>query len=150
MCFQCKMPVLCFTIAFTKCSVHIAVERQGEHKSAGGNVELWFFWSWNSSTLATWCKEPTHWKRPWCWERWEAGGEGDDRGWDDWMALLSQWTWIWVNSGSSRWTGRAGVLQSMGLQKVGHDWVTELNWWTLGCVCLFKLVFLFLDQTSQT
>ena len=85
-------------------------------------------WSWNSNLLATWSEELTHLKRPWCWERLKAGGEGDDRGWDDWMALLSQWTWIWVNSGSSRWTGRAGVLQSMGSQRVRHDWATELNW----------------------
>ena len=49
-------------------------------------------WSWSSNTLATWCKEPTHWKKPWCWERLRAGGEGDDRGWDGWMASLTQWT----------------------------------------------------------
>ena len=57
-------------------------------------------WSWNSSTLAIWCEELTQWKRPGCWERLKAGGEGDDRGWDGWMASLTQWTWIWVNSGS--------------------------------------------------
>ena len=49
-------------------------------------------WSWSSNTLTTWCKEPTHWKRPWCWERLRAGGEGDDRGWDGWMASLTEWT----------------------------------------------------------
>ena len=87
-------------------------------------------WSWNSKTLATWCKELTHWKRPWCWERLKAGGEGDDRGRDGWMASLTQWTWVWVNSGSWWWTGRPGVLQFMGSQRVGHDWETELNWWT--------------------
>ena len=85
-------------------------------------------WSWNSNTLATWCKELTHLKRPWCWERLKAGGEGDDRGWDGWMASPTQWTWVWVNSGSWWWTGMPGVLQSMGLQRVGHDWATELNW----------------------
>ena len=85
-------------------------------------------WSWNSSTLSTWCKELTHLKRPWCWERLKAGGEGDNRRWDGWMALVTQWTWVWVNSGSWWWTGRPGVLQSMGLQRVGHDWATELNW----------------------
>ena len=58
----------------------------------------------------------------------EVGGEGDDRGWDGWMASPTQWTWIWVNSGSWWWAGRPGVLQSMGSQRVGHDWVTELNW----------------------
>ena len=55
-------------------------------------------WNWNSSTLATWCKELTHWKRPWWWERLKAGGEGDDRGQDSWMASLTQWTWVWAGS----------------------------------------------------
>ena len=57
-------------------------------------------WSWNSSILATWCGEPTHWKRPWCWERLKAGGEGDDREWewDGWMASLGWWTWVWISS----------------------------------------------------
>ena len=85
-------------------------------------------WSWNSNTLATWCEELTHWKRPWCWERLKAGGEGDDRGWDGWMTSLTWWTWVWVNSGSWWWTGRPGVLRFMGSQRVGHDWATELNW----------------------
>ena len=78
--------------------------------------------------LATWCKELTHRKRPWCWERLKAGGKGDDRGWDIWMASLTRWTWVWANSGSWWWTGKPGMLQSMGLQRIGHDWVTELNW----------------------
>ena len=73
-------------------------------------------------------KALTHWKRPWCWERLRAGGEGDDRGWDGWMASPTQWTWVWVNFGSWWWTGRPGVLQSMGSQRVRHDWATELNW----------------------
>ena len=66
-------------------------------------------------------------KRPWCWERLGAG-EGDGRGWDGWMASPTRWTWVWVNSGSWWWTGRPGVLQFMGLQRVGRDWATELNW----------------------
>ena len=78
--------------------------------------------------LATCCAELSHWKRPWCWERLKAGGEGDDRGWDSWMASPTQWTWVWVNSVSWWWTGRPGVLQSMGSQRVGHYWVSELNW----------------------
>ena len=82
--------------------------------------------SWNSSTLATSCKELTHWKRLWCWEG--LGGEGDDRGWDGWMASLTRWTWVWVNSGSWWWTGRPGMLRFMGSQRVGYDWVIELNW----------------------
>ena len=85
-------------------------------------------WSWNSNTLATWCKDLTHWKRPWCWERLKAGGEGDDRGWDGWMALLTLWTWVWVDSGSWWWTGRPGMLQFMGLQRVRHHWEAEMNW----------------------
>ena len=79
------------------------------------------------NTLATWWEELTHWKRPWYWKRLKAGEEGDDRGWDGWMALPTQWTWVWVNSGSWWGTGRPGVLQSMGSQRVGRDW-TELSW----------------------
>ena len=85
-------------------------------------------WSWNSNTLATWCKELAHFKRPWCWERLKAGGKGDDRGWDGWMASLTQRTWVWVSSRSWWWTGKPGVLQSMGPQRVRHDWEAELNW----------------------
>ena len=89
----------------------------------------WKDWcgSSNSKTLVTWCAELTHWKGPRCRERLKAGGEGDDRGWDGWMASPTEWTWVWVSSGSWWWTGRSGVLQSMGLQKVRHNWVTELN-----------------------
>ena len=68
------------------------------------------------------------WKRPWFWERLKVGGEGDDRGWDGWIASLPQWTWVWVDSRSCWWTGRPGVLWFMASQRVGHDWVTELNW----------------------
>ena len=85
-------------------------------------------WSWNSNTLATWCEELTHWKRPWCCEGLGAGGEGDDRGWDGWIASPTRWTWVWVNSWSWWWTGRPSVLRFMGLQEVWHDWVTEPNW----------------------
>ena len=84
-------------------------------------------WSCNSNTLTTWCEELTCWKRPWCWERLKSGGEGKDRGWDGWMASPSQWTWVWASSRSWWWTGKPGVLQSMGSQRFGHDWVTELN-----------------------
>ena len=85
-------------------------------------------WGWNSNTLTISCEEWAHWKRPWCWEGLEAGGEGDDRGWDGWKASPAQWTWVWVDSGSWWWTGRPGVLWFMGLERVGHDWATELNW----------------------
>ena len=81
-----------------------------------------------AETHNTWCEELTHWKRPWCWEWLKVWGEGDDRGWDGWMASLSRWTWVWIDSRSWWWTGRPGVLQSMGSQRVRHDWGTELNW----------------------
>ena len=94
----------------------------------------------NSNTLATWCEEQTHWKRHWCWERLKAGGEGEMVGWhhqlgkiegrkrrrDGWMASLALWTWVWARSRSWWWIGKPGVLQFMGLQRVGHCWVTEL------------------------
>ena len=85
----------------------------------------WKDWSWSANTLAAWCKELTHWKRPWCWERLKAGGEGDDRGWDGWTASLTWWTWVWANSG--RWwrTGELDVLLSTGSQRLRHNWVTE-------------------------
>ena len=79
------------------------------------------------NSLATWGEELTYWKRLWCWERLKAGGERDDRGRDDWMASPTQWTWVWVGSWSWWWTGKTGVLQSMGSQRVGHDWATELT-----------------------
>ena len=94
----------------------------------GISLEGMMLKKWNSSTLATWWEELTHWKRLWCWKRLWAGGEGDDRGWDGWMASRTQWTWVWVNSESWWWTGRPGVLRFMGSQRVGHDWATELNW----------------------
>ena len=83
-------------------------------------------WRWNSNILATWWEELTHWKSPWGWERLRAGGEGDDRGWDGWMASLTRWTWVWVDSWSWRWTGRPGMLQLMGSQEL--DTTERLNW----------------------
>ena len=67
-------------------------------------------------------------ERPSTWEKLKAGGEGDDRGWDGWMALPTQMTWVWVNSGSWWMTGSPGMLLSMGSQRARHDWATELNW----------------------
>ena len=77
-----------------------------------------------------WCEELTHLIRPWCLKRLKVGGEGDDRGWDGWMASLPQWTWVWVNSASWWWTGKLVVLQSMGSQRVRRlsNW-TELYWY---------------------
>ena len=68
-------------------------------------------------------------KRPWCWERLKAIGEKDDRGWDGWIASPTQWTWVWVDSGSWWWTGRPGMLWFMGSKTVRYNWETELNWW---------------------
>ena len=97
-------------------------------RSALGFLWKEWFQSWNSSTLATSCEVLTHWKRLWCWEGLGAGGEGNDRGWDDWMPSLTRWTWVWVNSGIWWWTGRPSMLWFMGSQRVGHDWATELDW----------------------
>jgi len=100
--------------------------------------------NWNSNTLATWCEELTHLKRPWCWERLRAGGEGNYRGWDGWMASLTQWTWFWIGSGGWWWTGRPGVLWFMRSQRVGHDWVTKLNCCLyIVCYLLFSFDVLF-------
>ena len=93
----------------------------------------WYFFGRNNakaetSTLATSCEELTHWKGLWCWEGLGAGGEGDDREWDGWMASRTRLTWVWVNSRSWWWTGRPGVLQFMGSQRIRHYRVTELNW----------------------
>ena len=97
--------------------------RAAVHRVAKSRTRLsdWTELNWTAQRLK--CT-----KNPWCWEGLGAGGEGDDRGWDDWMASLIHWTWVWVNSGSWWWTGRPGVLRFMGSQRVRHDWVTELNW----------------------
>ena len=83
-------------------------------------------WSWNSITLATWWKEPTHLKRACFWERLKVV-EGDDR-----MRLLmasqTRWTWVWIWSRRWWWTGKPDFLKSMGSQRVGHTQATELNW----------------------
>ena len=97
--------------------------------------------SWNSNILASSCEERTHWKRPWCWERFKAGREGDGRGWDGWMTSPTWWTWVWASSGHWWRTGKPVILQPMGLHRVGDDWVTELNWtnsWLAVC-CFFSL-----------
>ena len=67
----------------------------------------------------------THWKSPWCWKWLKMGRQVDDKGWDGWTASPTQWTWVWAGSGSWCWTGKCGMLQSMGLQRVRHDWVAE-------------------------
>ena len=101
-------------------------------RSALGFLWKEWCWDWNCNTLATSCKELTHWKRLWCWEGLRAGGEGDDKRWDGWMASLTRCTWVWVNSGSWWWAGRPGVLWFRGSQRVRHDWATELDWTDCG------------------
>ena len=93
----------------------------------------WDFFGRNDAKALTPVLWPPHVKswlggKDWCLEGLGAGGEGDDRGWDGWMASLTQWTWVWVNSRRWWWTGRPGMLQFMGSQRVRHDWDTELNW----------------------
>ena len=102
----------------------------------GCSLEDWC-WSWNSNTLATWCEELTHLKRPWCWEGLKAGGEEDHRGW---MASPNWWTWVWVNSGGWWWTGRLVVLQSLGLQSQTRlsNWTELNNWMTWASTCTLK------------
>ena len=90
----------------------------------GCSLEGWC-WSWNSNTLATSCEGLTHWKRLWSWEGLRAG-EGDDRGWDGWMALLTRWTWVWVNSGGRWWTGRPVCCDSWCHKE--SDTTERLNW----------------------
>ena len=92
-------------------------------------------WNWSSNTLATWYEELTLWKRPWCWERLTAGGEGDNRGRDGWMASPIQWTWVWASSGRSWRTGKPGMLQSMRSQRIRLDWVS----WTMTTTIHFSL-----------
>ena len=83
-------------------------------------------WGWSSNTLATWCKELTNLKKHWYWERLKAGGEGNDRGWDAWMASPTPWTWVWASSESWWWTGKPGMLQSMN-----WTWLRDWSDWLI-------------------
>ena len=82
-------------------------------------------WSWSCSILIIWCEQMTHWKSPWCWERSRVEGEEGIGGWDGWIASPMQWTWTWANVGRLWGAQRPGVLQSMGSQRVRHDWAIE-------------------------
>ena len=89
---------------------------------------IWIKFSLSVHFSSPWCKELIHLKRPWCWEKLRAGGKGDNRGWDGWMASPTRWRWVWVNSRNWWWTGRPSVLQSVGSQsRTWLNW-TELNW----------------------
>ena len=102
---------------------------------------LWKDWWWSSNTLAICYEEPTHQKRPWRWEVLRAGGEQGDRGWDSWMASRTQWTWVWTNSRRQWRTGKSGMLQSMGLQRVGHNLATEQH--EMYVLCFLKWLMNF-------
>ena len=86
-------------------------------------------WSWNANTLTTWCKELTHWKRLWYWQRLKAEGDRDNRGWDGWMASLTRWTWVWANSRSWWWTGDPDVL----VHGVAKSQMQLSSWTELNC-----------------
>ena len=103
-------------------------------------------WSWSSSILVTWCKQPTHWKSLWCWERLRVEDEGVRR-WDGWIASLMQWTWTWANS--MRWwrTGRPGMLESMG-HRVRHDWAQFSSVQSLSHVRLLATLWTAARQAS--
>ena len=88
----------------------------------------WKDWciSWNSNILATWCDKLTHLKRPWCWENLKAVGEGDDKGWDGWMASLTWWIWVWARSGSWLWQGSLACCSPWGHKEL--NMTEQLNW----------------------
>ena len=89
-------------------------------------------WSWSSNALATWCEEPTHWKRPWCLERLKVRGEGSDRGWGGWMVSLTQWTWVWVNSEScSSWYHSQTWLSDWTTTNIPLQVLNHTNFWPL-------------------
>ena len=91
------------------------------------------------------CEQLTHWKRPWCWARVRAG-EGGNRGWNERMASLTQSTWVSASSRSWWWTGKPGMLQSMGSQRVRHDWATELKWTQNDCI---ETYFIYKSKRSM-
>ena len=91
-----------------------------------------------------------HWKRPWFWARLKTVGEGDNREWDGWMTSLKWWMLVWVGSGSWWLIGKPGVLQSMRSQKVGHDWVTKLNWTELSFDFQLLLFLIWIFNFKQT
>ena len=79
------------------------------------------------NTLVMLCEELTHWKRPWCWERLSAGGEGGDRGWDGCMASLTQWTWVWANPGDSEGQGSMVCSSPWGCRESDTTWRLNNN-----------------------
>ena len=103
-------------------------------------------WSWSSNTLATRYKNWTHWKRPWCWELLKAGGEGDDRGQNGWMISPTQWTWVWINSGSWWWTGREAWCAAV--HGVTKSWTRLSNWTVLNMYCRYCIKVSYIIITN--
>ena len=96
-----------------------------------GNQTWIFIGKADAEAPLLWPPDVKNWftgKKPWCWERLKAGGEGDNRGWGGWMASAIRWTWVWASSGRWWWAGKPGVLQSIGSQRVGYNWASEQNW----------------------
>ena len=120
----------CFSTVVLEKTLRDCKEIQPVHSEGD---QPWDFFGRNDAKAETPVLWPPHSRswlsgKDWCWEGFGAGGEGDDRGWDGWMASLTRWTWVWVNSGSWWWTGRPGLLWFMGSKRVGHDWATDLIW----------------------
>ena len=131
---SCRREFYCFVVKVNiEGIMGKLVERRDQKRGeAVRRVTAWSlgegYWAHPRLSSCLWLQRPpVPWQmmRPWCWGRLRAGGEGDDRGWDGWMASPTQWRWVWVNSGSWWWTGRPGVLRFMGSQRVGRDWATE-------------------------
>jgi len=131
----------------------LSLEQQGDQSSQSLRKAVlnihWkdWCWCWNSSTLAIWCEELTHLKTSWCWERFKAGGEGFDRGWDYWMASPTRCMWVWASFRSWWRTGKPGILQSMRLQRVGQrlNWAEHLKMFALAfykCSTAHKVIFM--------
>ena len=104
-------------------------------------------WSWSSNTLATWCEKLTHWKRSWYWERLKAGGEGDNRGWDVWVASPTWQTCVWASSWSWLWTWKPGVMQSMGSQE--SNTTERLNWTEKSAYVFYNHKLAILNNVSD-
>ena len=122
----------CFWIVVLEKTLESPLDCKEIQSALSEGDQSWVFFGRNDAKAETPVLWPPHVKswpigKDWCWEGLGAEGEEDDSGWDGWMASLTWWTWVWVNSGSWWWTGRPGMLQFMELQRIGHEWVTELT-----------------------
>ena len=128
------LKIWCFWIVVLEKTLESPLDCQEIQLVNSEGDQPWDFFGRNDAKAETPVLWPPHVKswlsgRLWYWEGLGAAGEEDDRGWDGWMASWTKWTWVCVNSGGWWWTGRPGMLRFMRLQRVGHDWTTELNWW---------------------